>query len=102
MSSWSNADNAVTVILVRHFMGLQRNYRQTMRLQRINRTNLFEDNTADEFISGMTVICLTIIFTLEFELDKGDVLSIGWNLKVIKDAGTRTTNSAMFGSINNS
>ena len=33
---------------------LQRNCKQTMPFN-ANRTNLFEDNTADEFISGMTV-----------------------------------------------
>ena len=58
MSSWSNAqdyDNGNTSATLWQLVVSQRNYRQTMHLQSANRTNLFEDNTADEFISGMTV-----------------------------------------------
>ena len=50
MSSWSNADNAASAPLWAATQ-LQTNNAPTST----NRTNLFEDATADEFISGMTV-----------------------------------------------
>ena len=50
MSSWSNADNAASAPLWAATQ-LQKNNAPSTA----NRTNLFEDATADEFITGMTV-----------------------------------------------
>ena len=80
MSSWSNADNAASAPLWAATQ-LQTNNAPTTT----NRTNLFEDATADEFISGMTVGL--------FNYASGEVPTgaahMGWNLKFIKGSRTR-------------
>ena len=72
MSSWSSADSAAGAPLWAAPQ-LQTNNAPTAS----NRTNLFEDNTADEFIAGMTVGL--------FNYASGEVPSgaahMGWNLK---------------------
>tara|TARA_B100001939_G_C16599924_1_gene470533 strand:- start:144 stop:413 length:270 start_codon:yes stop_codon:yes gene_type:complete len=78
MSSWSNADNAASAPL---WAGNQLGLAPSSA----NRTDLFEDATADNFITGMTIGL--------FNYASGEVPSgaahMGWNLKFIKGSRTR-------------
>lgn len=78
MSSWSNADNAASAPL---WAGNQLG----LAPSNANRTDLFEDATADNFITGMTIGL--------FNYASGEVPSgaahMGWNLKFIKGSRTR-------------
>jgi hypothetical protein len=80
MSSWSNTDDAAGAPLWAATQ-LQTNNAPTSA----NRTNLFEDATADEFIAGMTVGL--------FNYDSSEVPSgaahMGWNLKFINGSRTK-------------
>ena len=80
MSSWSNTDDAAGAPLWAATQ-LQTNNAPTSA----NRTNLFEDATADEFIAGMTVGL--------FNYDSSEVPTgaahMGWNLKFINGSRTK-------------
>ena len=80
MSSWSNTDDAAGAPLWAATQ-LQTNNAPTAS----NRTNLFEDATADEFIAGMTVGL--------FNYDSSEVPTgaahMGWNLKFINGSRTK-------------
>jgi len=80
MSSWSNADNAASAPLWAATQ-LQTNNAPTST----NRTNLFEDATADEFISGMTVGLFNYASN---EVPTG-AAHMGWNLKFINGSRTK-------------
>ena len=81
MSSWSNADNAASAPLWAATQ-LQTNNAPTST----NRTNLFEDATADEFISGMTVGLFNYNAS---DLSSDAASHQGWNLKFIKGSRTK-------------
>ena len=80
MSRWSNAASAAVAPLWAATQ-LQTNNAPSSA----NRTNLFEDNTADEFISGMTVGL--------FNYDSSEVPTgaahMGWNLKFTNNTTSR-------------
>jgi hypothetical protein len=80
MSSWSNTDDAAGAPLWAATQ-LQTNNAPSSA----NRTNLFEDATADEFIAGMTVGL--------FNYDSSEVPTgaahMGWNLKFINGSRTK-------------
>ena len=81
MSSWSNADNAASAPLWAATQ-LQTNNAPTST----NRTNLFEDATADEFISGMTVGLFNYNAS---DLSSDAASHQGWNLKFINGSVRR-------------
>jgi len=78
MSSWSNADNAASAPL---WAGNQLG----LAPSDANRTNLFEDATADNFITGMTIGLFNYNAS---DLSSDTASHQGWNLKFIN--GSRT------------
>ena len=49
-----------------------------------NRTNLFEDNNADEFVTGQTIGLFNF---KDSETQSGAVAHVGWNLKTTGSGG---------------
>jgi hypothetical protein len=80
MSSWSNTDDAAGAPLWAATQ-LQTNNAPTSA----NRTNLFEDATADEFIAGMTVG----LFNYDSSEVPAGAAHMGWNLKFINGSRTK-------------
>ena len=76
MSSWSNADNAGSSPL---WALMQLNTEQTSG----NQTDLFEDATADNFITGQTI---GLFNYADGEVPAG-AAHAGWNLKVEGSGG---------------
>ena len=76
MSSWSNADNAASAPL---WAGNQLG----LAPSDANRTNLFEDATADNFITGQTI---GLFNYADGEVPAG-AAHAGWNLKIEGSGG---------------
>jgi hypothetical protein len=76
MSSWSNADNAGASPL---WALMQLNTEQTSG----NQTDLFEDATADNFITGQTI---GLFNYADGEVPAG-AAHAGWNLKIAGSGG---------------
>ena len=83
MSSWGKADNAGASPL---WALMQLNTEQTSG----NQTDLFEDATADNFITGQTIGLFNYNDT---ETQGGKIAHTGWNLKVT-GSGDRSTRVA--------
>ena len=76
MSSWGKADAAASAPL---WALMQLNTEQTDG----NRTNLFEDNTADEFVTGQTIG----LFNYADDEVADGAAHAGWNLKITGSGG---------------
>ena len=77
MSSWSNTDEAASAPLWAV---------EAIRKEKsnANRTDLFNDTTADNFISGVTIGLFNFKDT---ETQSGAVAHVGWNLKTTGSGG---------------
>ena len=77
MSSWSNTDEAASAPLWAV---------EAIRKEKsnANRTDLFNDTTADNFISGVTIGLFNF---KDSETQSGAVAHVGWNLKTTGSGG---------------
>ena len=77
MSSWSNTDEAASAPLWAV---------EAIRKEKsnANRTDLFNDSTADNFISGVTIGLFNF---KDSETQSGKVAHVGWNLKTTGSGG---------------
>ena len=77
MSSWSNTDEAASAPLWAV---------EAIRKEKsnANRTDLFNDSTADNFISGVTIGLFNF---KDSETQSGAVAHVGWNLKTTGSGG---------------
>ena len=77
MSSWTNVDEAAGAPLWAV---------EAIRKEKsnANRTDLFDDSTADNFISGVTIGLFNF---KDSETQSGAVAHVGWNLKTTGSGG---------------
>ena len=77
MSSWTNVDEAAGAPLWAV---------EAIRKEKsnANRTDLFNDSTADNFISGVTIGLFNF---KDSETQSGEVAHVGWNLKTTGSGG---------------